>query len=341
LSSSPHLLPSYTTRPQTLFEEIAELWNSSAFNPVAPASECHLDFLSATDCSYALVAGLTQATTPQCIEDTFTFMRSELLRIITCWEQSGQGERGRDGCKEDVSGDNNGAKTEDDNSSCVTSSVATDYDASPRSANHGSLHKRPARALQTQADFLNGRPSYLLYFWEVADAHQLLQSSLHRISNSTGAMDASGAPSATRSVSSSGGGSYGHQQRRRCQQSDSQEDQQQVFLNPLVESIKELAALQQQLLDHVEDRSHEVQLEEQRKNPAQATDCCKRAFAQQAKLADLARQYRRLNAKRDGNSQQFQASMRAKVGLCKRRLKNWTRESTTSIKHIQYDRHYN
>jgi hypothetical protein len=278
LSSSPHLLPSYTTRPQTLFEEIAELWNSSAFNPVAPASECHLDFLSATDCSYALVAGLTTAT-PQRIEDTFTSMRSELLRIITRWEQSGQGEGGRNGDEDDATGDNDEAKAEDDDSSCFTSSTATDFDASPRSANHDSLHGRPARALQTRAAFLNGKPSHLLYFWEVADAHQLLQPSLQRLSNSTGAMDASGAPSATRSVSSSGGGSYGQQQRRRHQQSDSQEDQEQVFLNPLVESIKELAASQRQLvLDRVEDWSHELQLEEHRKNSEQAADCCKRAF---------------------------------------------------------------
>jgi hypothetical protein len=32
--------------------------------------------------------------------------------------------------------------------------------------------------------------------------------------------------------------------------------------------------------------------------------------------------------------------MRAKVGLCKRRLKNWTRKLTTSIKPNQYDWHY-
>ena len=97
---------------------------------------------------------------------------------------------------------------------------------------------------------------------------------LQRLSNSTGAMDASGAPNATRSVSSSGGGNYGQQQRRRRQQSDSQEVQQQVFLNPLVEAIEELAASQQHLvLDRVEaDRSHELQLEEQRKISEQAAD---------------------------------------------------------------------
>jgi hypothetical protein len=73
----------------------------------------------------------------------------------------------------------------------------------------------------------------IVFLW-VADAHQLLQSLLQRLSSSTCAMDASGAPSATRSLSSSGGGNHGQQQRRRHQQSDSQEDQQQVFLSPLV-----------------------------------------------------------------------------------------------------------
>ncbi len=82
-------------RPPTVFEVIAELWNNPSFNPVAPPSECHLDFQLATDCSYDLVSGLVPAT-PQKVEDCFTSMRPELLCIITRWEQSGQGEGGRD-----------------------------------------------------------------------------------------------------------------------------------------------------------------------------------------------------------------------------------------------------
>jgi hypothetical protein len=69
---------------------------------------------------------------------------------------------------------------------------------------------RPPRALQSQAAFLNGRPSYLLYYWKVADAHQLLQSSLQRLHNDiAGACDASSAPS------TASGGSRRAQQRRR------------------------------------------------------------------------------------------------------------------------------
>jgi hypothetical protein len=91
-------------------------------------------------------------------------MQSELLRIITRWGQSGQGEGGRNGDKDDATGDDDEAKAEDDDSSCVTSSIATDFDASPRSANHGSLHGRPARALQTRAAFLNGKAIVSIVF---------------------------------------------------------------------------------------------------------------------------------------------------------------------------------
>jgi hypothetical protein len=94
LSTSLNYL-SLIFRPPTVFEVIANMWNSSAFNPVVPASECHYDFQEATNCSYDLVAGLTPAT-PQRIEDIFTSMRSDLLRIISRWEQSGQGKGERD-----------------------------------------------------------------------------------------------------------------------------------------------------------------------------------------------------------------------------------------------------
>ena len=88
----------------------------------------------ATDCSYNLVAGLLPATA-QKIEDRFTSMRSDLLRIITRWEQSGQGEGGRD--QEDV---------EDNNANEVTSPTSSissgDDNSSPR-RNIGSLNNRP------------------------------------------------------------------------------------------------------------------------------------------------------------------------------------------------------
>jgi hypothetical protein len=119
--------------------------------------------------------------------------RSDLLRIISRWEQSGQGEGGRDD-----GGDEPDANDDDESSSMLTSMTSEANDEGRRNLPAmGSLYGRPARAMQSRSSFLNGKPSYLLYFWEVADAHQLLQSSLQRLTNSTGAADASSAPSAT------------------------------------------------------------------------------------------------------------------------------------------------
>jgi hypothetical protein len=61
----------------------------------------------------------------------------------------------------------------------------------------GLLTSCSACALQSRAAFLFGKPSYLLYFWELADRHQLLQSSLQRLDNDVAASDAPSAPSAT------------------------------------------------------------------------------------------------------------------------------------------------
>jgi hypothetical protein len=93
VSSSEH-------RPKTVFEVIAELWNSPDYNPVSPPSDCHADFQAATVYSYEDVASLSPAT-PQRIEDIFTSMRRDLLLIMRRWEQSGQGEGGRDNSDDD------------------------------------------------------------------------------------------------------------------------------------------------------------------------------------------------------------------------------------------------
>jgi hypothetical protein len=121
------------------------------------------------DCSHTTVELLSPAT-PQKIEDILVSMRSDLLRIITRWEQSGQGEGGRD---QDENSHEEGSKHDD---------IESDVDGEGRESIHvggvgggGLLSGRPARALQNCASFLNGKPSYLLYFWELADAHQLLQ----------------------------------------------------------------------------------------------------------------------------------------------------------------------
>ena len=154
-------------RPKTVFEIISEQWNSPEFNPIAPASDCHVDYVSATICSYEQVAALSPAT-PEKIQDIFASMRSDLLRIISWWEQSGQGKGGID--QEDENENPEAAEF----LSCASSSVSDDAGADEehhegqerrgRQRNHGSLGGRPACALQTRAAFLSpvllggGRP---------------------------------------------------------------------------------------------------------------------------------------------------------------------------------------
>ena len=278
-------------RPMTVFETIADLWNSSEFNPVAPASDCHVDFHTAINCSYEQVAALSPAT-PQRIEDIFTSMRSDLLRIITRWEQSGQGEGGIDNY------DGGDEEQEQEAQNVENSPAAANDDddhtcSSTDGRNIGSLSGRRARALQTRAAFLNGRPSYVLYFWEVADSHQLLQSSLQRLSNGAAASDASFAAS-TSSVGS------GHRRKRR--KDDSPPDYDESVLRPLVQSIQDLAECQRQLVsDRSEDRRHERDLQHQKQESTERGLCQECIFRRKAELSDLARKYRKLNAELDPN----------------------------------------
>ena len=117
-------------------------------------------------------------------------MRSQLLRIIQNWERSGQGEGGRhDG---------------DDDSELEE--VCEDITATT-SESFGSLSQthRPACALQNGAAFSPvGKPSFLLYFWESANRHQLLHSALQRLDSNVAASDASSAPSTTSTTAQSG-----------------------------------------------------------------------------------------------------------------------------------------
>jgi hypothetical protein len=267
------------------------MWNSPDFNPIAPPSECHSDFIDAIDCSFVNVEVLNPAT-PQKIEDILVSMRSDLLRIITRWEQSGQGEGGRD-AEEEQEEEDSLTNDDDDNQE----------DDRPRE-NIGDLSGRPVRALQSRAAFLNGRPSYLLYFWEVADAHQILQSSLQWLTNNAGASDASFAPTTTSISSSTSGSRRRRNDRQRQQAIDSSHQellqQQTTSLIPLVDSLKELAECQRQLaFDQAEERRHNRDLENLRHQMQTQEKQNERVFRRKAELTDLARKYRKLNAELD------------------------------------------
>jgi hypothetical protein len=291
-------------RPPTVFEAISEKWNDSAFNPIAPPSECHADFQMATDCSYNLVAGLLPAT-PQKIEDCFTSMRSDLLRIISRWEQSGQGEGGMDqegGDEED----------NDDEVASSTSSISSGGSkaSSPRHS-IGSLTNRSPRALQTRAAFLHGRPPYLLYFWEVADTHQLLKSSLQRLTNNTGACDASMVASVTTTTS---GGS----RRSRRNYVKEQQEQSAQTMTGILDSMRDIAKGNEQMrLDLQQNWVHERDLEEQRINGERQEQSRKRHFQRRTELLDLGRKYRRLNAELDMHDERSKRLSEFYVNECR------------------------
>ena len=247
----------------------------------------------ATDCSYNPVQALAPAT-PERVEDIFVSMRAHLLRIITRWEQSGQGEGGQE---------NEDAKeaADQDDAASLTTSIATTADGNSPDKTIGALSGRSARALQSRAAFLNGRPSYLLYFWAIADQHQLLQSSLQRLNNGTGASDASCAPSASSTSNRRG------QRRAHDSFENHQQNEEQASLLPLVESIKELAECQRELvLDRREDRRHELEIEQQRRVSERCAQSSDRRFRRRAELSDLARKYRKLNAELDPNDRTSQ-----------------------------------
>ena len=222
------------------------------------------------DCCHDLVVHLAPAT-PQRIQDFFTSARSDLLRIISNWEMSGQGDGGRE--NEDATVDDNG------------SSTSVDIEELPPAAMGGKLCNRPPRALDNRAAFLNGRPSYLLYFWEVADTHQLLASSLQRLSDIAGASSASSpsfiSSSRRSSLTSSGGSSRVRRPER------PQDDN---VMAPFVNSLQALADSQQELLaDRARDRQHERE-----------ENSRKRRFHRRSELMDEARRYRRDSAQLAG-----------------------------------------
>lgn len=73
----------------------------------------------------------------------------------------------------------------------------------------------------------------MLSYWEVVNAHQLLQSSLQRLTNNAGAANASAKPS---TVSSTGS------QTTRCRRDNDDQQEQERRMAPLVASIDKLAA---------------------------------------------------------------------------------------------------
>ncbi len=286
-----------------MYELIAKLWNSELFNPIALPSHCHSDFAVAIDCSHQQVAGL-QPATPQKIADCLALIRNDLLKIIPKWEQSGQGEGGRDNEQEESNEDEQ--EHEDDSLSTSITSLASNNSSSRRqsiassvlspSNAMGSLSHRPARALHTRSYFLGRRPSYVLYYWEVVDAHQLLRSSLQQLTNNAGAANASAAPS---TVSSTGS-------RTTRRQRDDDQQEQERRMAPLVASIDKLAAIHEGMAhERARDKEQLKELEDKRASLEMRRMERKRKFERICELRDLAGQYRRERIQLDSKGENF------------------------------------
>lgn len=90
--------------------------------------------------------------------------------MIKKWELSGQG----DGTLTTDSSFDDGLSDDED----VTPVGITTPTAKPA---FGELSNRSAAAMECRANFLGGKPSYLLMFWELADKYQLLDSTMQRL----------------------------------------------------------------------------------------------------------------------------------------------------------------
>ena len=164
-------------RQRTVFEMIADRWNSPTFNPSSAISTCHTDYVSPIPLDYYRVASLMPATARK-VEDKLKQLRASITRLIRQWEKSGQGDGGR---------------FDTDDESSVPHEILNE-----NSCHFGSLQDRPQYALDNRAAFLHGKPSYLLYFWEFIDKHGLLSTTLQRLNDEVSAVDgASSVPSVT------------------------------------------------------------------------------------------------------------------------------------------------
>jgi hypothetical protein len=169
-------------RPRTGYEVIADKWNDPFFNPQSKLSSCHEDFRVVYDLSHLKVAHITPADALS-MKNRLSSIHSLLLCMITAWEQSGQGDGGR----------RNFLNSEQvieafENGDDIPIEIVA---ISAGNVPFGGLEGQTQEALDIQANFLGGNLSRYLYFWELADTFQLLDSAVQRIANAVGAADGS------------------------------------------------------------------------------------------------------------------------------------------------------
>ena len=153
--------------PLTAYEIIANKWNDDSFNPSSSILEVHPDFSQAIDITHAAVANLADTTASK-VEDLLTQICTSLICVISDWEKSRQGEGGVQDLDQSV----------DDVEAGEHHVPAALYDVNDINVNDiefGLLENRSRPALSQHHNFLRGKPSYLFYFWELMDHHQLLK----------------------------------------------------------------------------------------------------------------------------------------------------------------------
>ncbi|MEM7143029.1 MAG: hypothetical protein AAF548_18545, partial [Actinomycetota bacterium] len=131
-------------RPCTVYEMISDLWNDKNYDPVTKVLyNCHPDYEDPLDISYTAVSSLSPAT-PKKIEDMLTTMRTSLIRVISNWERSGQGEGSTQAT------DGNDVDNEIPSVICYETGEDSNVDQ------FGSLQGRSRPALVTRCNFLMG-----------------------------------------------------------------------------------------------------------------------------------------------------------------------------------------
>ena len=130
--------------------------------------DLHADFSNPIHIPRSRVVALSPAT-PDKIQEKFSTMNVNLVRIVQNWECSGQGDGGYD----DLDDEDNDEEDGDDG----------DGDGGKGERVFGSLKNRSQRALDSRSSFFANKEPYLLYLWEVLDNHDLLVSSMQRLNS--------------------------------------------------------------------------------------------------------------------------------------------------------------
>lgn len=165
-------------REPTVFEVIAERWNSPSFNPTTMVSNCHYDYSEEIDVGFDATSEFARAS-PTKVKDKLAKMKADLSSIIQKWERSGQGDGGR-------------IDEEDDDNDDDEQDPSQDIDGSLGSGAEGLTNVEKFQwgrsqgrqgAFDCRESFLGSNPSYLLYFWDVLDNNDLFNSTMTRLSD--------------------------------------------------------------------------------------------------------------------------------------------------------------